>query len=152
MEKKPFFFHNFFLCLYNVYDHQIWRELWRKNWYLLLLKCLEPKSWSQKVRLTAVISALTPPVMKNLSLHFSGWIRPFWSSLYFFMKKNIFFPQFFFMSLLCLLSPNLARTLKKKLISASFKIFYLYNFHGGKKISEKSYGNGVDNPPVWKIP
>ena len=38
-------------------------------------------------------------------------------------KKNIFFPQFFFMSLLCLSSPNLARTLKQKLISAPFKMF-----------------------------
>ena len=55
----------FFLCLYYLYNHQIWRELWWKNWYLLLLKCLEPKNWSQKVRLTAVIFALTPPVMKN---------------------------------------------------------------------------------------
>ena len=27
------------ICLYHLYNHQIWRELWRKNWYLLLLKC-----------------------------------------------------------------------------------------------------------------
>ena len=25
--KKTILFHNFFLCLYNVYNHQIWREL-----------------------------------------------------------------------------------------------------------------------------
>ena len=59
--KKNIFLPQFFLWLYD----QIWRELWRKIWYLLLLKCLEPKSLSQKVQLTAVISALTPPVMKN---------------------------------------------------------------------------------------
>ena len=53
--KKTFFFHNILLCLYYVYYHQIWRELWRKNCYLLFLKCLEPKSWSQKIRQTAVI-------------------------------------------------------------------------------------------------
>ena len=63
--KKTFIFHNFFSCLYYVYYHPIWQERWRKNCYLLLLKCLEPKSWSQKVRLTAVMSALTPPVMKH---------------------------------------------------------------------------------------
>ena len=64
--NKNIFFHNFFLCLYYVYYHQSWRELWRKNSYLLHLKCLEPKSWSQKVWLTAVISALTPPSNEKL--------------------------------------------------------------------------------------
>ena len=37
------------------------------------------------------------------------------------MGKKIKFPHIFVMSLLCLLSPNLARTLKKYLTSASFK-------------------------------
>ena len=60
-------------------------------------------------------------------------------------KKNIFFPQFFFMSLLCLLSPNLARTLKKKLISASFKMFLTRN------LKSKSLTNCRDfyPDPMW---
>ena len=37
-------------------------------------------------------------------------------------KKHLFF-TFFFMCLLCLLSANLARTLKTKLICAYFKMF-----------------------------
>ena len=53
--------HQFILCLYYLYNHQIWRELWRQNWYLLLLKCFLGESGSQKVRLTAGISTLTPP-------------------------------------------------------------------------------------------
>ena len=54
-----------FVCLYYLYNHQIWRELWRKNWYLLLLKCFLGESGSEKVRLTAGISTLTPPIIKN---------------------------------------------------------------------------------------
>ena len=79
-----------FLCLYYLYTHQFWRELWRNKWYLLLLKCFWWKSGSQKVWLTAGISTLTPPIMKNTSLQFSGWIRPFWSSLYLFLKQFFF--------------------------------------------------------------
>ena len=30
---------------------------------------------------------LTPPIIKNLSLQFSGWITPFWSSLHFFIGQ-----------------------------------------------------------------
>ena len=29
----------FFLWLYYLFNHQIWGELWRQNWYLPLLKC-----------------------------------------------------------------------------------------------------------------
>ena len=29
-------------------------------------------------------------IMKNLNLHISGWIRPFWASLDFFCKKKHF--------------------------------------------------------------
>ena len=62
----------------------------KKNSYLLLLKCFGGKSGSQKVWPTAWISALTPQIMKNWSLRFSGWIRTYWSSLYFFLKKYFF--------------------------------------------------------------
>ena len=61
-------------------------------------------------------------------------------------KKHLFF-TIFFMSLLCLLSPNLARTLKKKLISASFKMFRT------KKLKLKSPTDSRDfcpDPPVIK--
>ena len=57
------------------------------------------------------------------------------------MEKNIFFPQFFFMSLICFFSPNLARTLKTKLISASFKMF------SGEKLKSKSLTNSRDFYP-----
>ena len=60
-----FLFFLSFSCLYYVYNHQIWRELWRTNWYLLLLKCFEQKSGSWKVWLTVKIFILTPPIMKN---------------------------------------------------------------------------------------
>ena len=65
LDKKKSKFTQFFLCLYHLYNHQIWRELWRKNWYLLLLKCFGGQSESQKVWLTAGISTLTPPIRKN---------------------------------------------------------------------------------------
>ena len=94
LDKKNSKITPFFLCLYYLYTHQIWRELWRKKWYLLLLKCFWWKSGSQKVWLTAGISTLTPPIMKNTSLQFSGWIRPFWSSLYFFLKQFFFWLDF----------------------------------------------------------
>ena len=49
----------------SLYDYQIWRVLWRKNWYLLFKKSLEPKSCSQKVWLTADIFALTHIIITN---------------------------------------------------------------------------------------
>ena len=53
------FFYVFIMFIINKFG-----ENFEENWYLFLLKYLEPKSWSEKVRLTAVNSALTPPVWK----------------------------------------------------------------------------------------
>ena len=61
-------------------------------------------------------------------------------------KKTFNFHNFF-LCLLCLLSPNLARTLKKKSISASFKMFRT------KKLKSKSPTDSRDfcpEPPVMK--
>ena len=57
--KKTLKVMEFFFCLYYVYNHQICRKLWRKNWHLLPLKWLEQNSRSWKVWLTAGISTLT---------------------------------------------------------------------------------------------
>jgi len=85
--KKAFVFHNFVLCLYYSYNHQIWREPQRKNLYLLLLKCLEQKSGSWKVWLTAGIFTLTPPLNKR----FKSSVLDHSDHLCIFMEKNIFF-------------------------------------------------------------
>ena len=57
------------------------------------------------------------------------------------MKKTHFFPTIFLMSFLSLESPNLARTLKKQFISASFKIFRT------KKLKSKSPTDSGDLCP-----
>ena len=57
------------------------------------------------------------------------------------IKSYVIFPTIFFLSLLCLLSPNLARNLKKKLISASIKMFRT------KKLKSKSPTDSRDFCP-----
>ena len=82
-EKKHFFVMSFMFII---------TKFGKNEFISASFKMFEPKSWSQKVRLPAVISALNPPVMKSSSLHFLDELDHS-DHLCIFYEKNIFFSE-----------------------------------------------------------